>query len=245
MNPDPPASISPFVPTRWTLVLHAQGESPQARAALSELSECYYQPVYRFLQREGRSEDAARELTQEFFSRLLQRGQLGNVDPAKGRFRSYLLGAVKHFLADHRDHEQRLKRGGGQHPESLDLPLDETLEGLQVSDPSAAVPDAYFDRQWALHVMDRALTTLQNEFETQGKTNQFNLLKPWLAGNAIDLSQADTAARLGWTESALKVAIHRVRKRFRDTVRAEIAQTVGDHSDVDAELRYLVEVLAH
>jgi RNA polymerase sigma-70 factor (ECF subfamily) len=225
-------------------VINAQGETPEAKAALSDLCGFYYEPVYRFLKREGRSDDAAQELAQEFFRRVLQRGKLGQVDPARGRFRSYLLGAVKHFLADHRDHQQRVKRGGGQVAESLDKDQDNSTEGLQVTDQDAITPDSYFDRQWALNLMDRALNILQEDFDKSGKGDQFSLLKPWLAGNATGISQAEAATRMGWSESAVKVAIHRLRKRFRDTIRSEIAQTVGDHSDIDTELRYLVEVLA-
>lgn len=237
----------PFGPTRWTLVLRAQGETPEARTALGELCEAYYRPVFQFLCREGRPEDAARELAQEFFARILQRGELGAAQRESGRFRSYLLGAVKHFLSDRRDHERRLKRGGGVSPESLDADESgdsEAKHAIQVEDLQARVPDAYFDRQWALAIMDRALQATQEEFESAGKGKQFEELKPWLAGDTDRLSQAEVAARLGWSETAVKVAVHRMRKRFRETVRFEISQTVSDGTDIDVELRYLVEALA-
>lgn len=234
---------SVFLPTRWTLVLRARGESNEARAALSELCEAYYQPVFRFLRREGREEDAARELTQEFFSRLLARDGIGAADPQRGRFRSYLLGAVKHFLADQRDHERSAKRGGGTTPESLDAE-DAGSPALQVADGASAPDDAIFDRAWALALMDRALQLLANEFAAEGKAEQFAVLKPWLAGDADTLPQSEAATRLGTSESAVKVAIHRLRKRFREVIRMEIAQTVDEAAGVDAELRYLVEVLA-
>lgn len=237
-----------FAPTRWTLVLRARGEAPEARAALNELCEAYYQPVFRFLCRQGQADDAARELTQEFFARLLARGGVRAADPAGGRFRSYLLGAVKHFLSDQRDHARRQKRGGGEIPQSLDAPALGEESGTPVeqefADPSAVVSDSFFDRQWALAVMDRALTALASEFSSEGKSNQFETLKPWLVGEAEQLSQTAAAARLGLSESALKVAVHRLRKRFRETVREEIAHTVGQSGEVDVELRYLVEVLA-
>jgi RNA polymerase sigma factor (sigma-70 family) len=241
-----PLPTSPFAPTRWTLVLRARGATPEARAALSELCEAYYQPVFGFLRREGRDEDTARELAQEFFARLLQRGEVGNADPARGRFRSYLLGALKHFLADQRDHDRREKRGGGVVPESLDAPLPghDTAPGLQVADPSAVLSDPHFDRQWALTVMAHALDALAAEFQAEGRAEQFDLLKPWLVGDAAELNQARVAVQLGLGESAIKVAIHRLRKRFRETVRSEVAQTVPEGADVDEELRYLVEVLA-
>jgi RNA polymerase sigma factor (sigma-70 family) len=242
MNESQPTS--PFAPTRWTLVLRARGETPEARAALSELCEAYYQPVLRFLRREGRDEDAARELAQEFFTRILERGELGAADPARGRFRSYLLGSVKHFLLDQRKHERRAKRGGGAVHESLDEPATEEGAQWQVADAGAPVPDTWFDRAWALTVMGRALTAVESEYQSAGKAGQFNLLKPWLAGEAEALSQAEAARQLEMNEGAVKVAIHRLRKRFRELTRAEIAQTVAEGADIDAELRYLIEVLS-
>jgi RNA polymerase sigma factor (sigma-70 family) len=232
-----------FAPTRWTLVLRAQGESVEARGALSELCEAYYQPVFRFLWREGRDEDAARELAHEFFARLLARGGIGAADPQRGRFRSYLLGAVKHFLSDRRDHERREKRGGGVAAESIDAGTD-TSPALQIVDDASAPDDALFDRAWAFAVMDRALQSLAVEFTAENKSGQFTVLKPWLAGDAELLPQAEAAERLGVSESAVKVAIHRLRKRFREIIRGEIAHTVDSAAEVDAELRYLVEVLA-
>jgi RNA polymerase sigma factor (sigma-70 family) len=234
-----------FSPTRWTLVVRAQGDSPAARAALSELCDAYYLPVFRFLRREGREEDAARELTQEFFARILKRGDIGAADPGRGRFRSYLLGAVKHFLADQRDYDRRQKRGSGQIPESLDT-ADEgnTSPALQVADPAGPASDAFFDRQWALALMDRAFAAVSSDFTREGKKDQFDALKPWLVGDTERLSQAELARQLGWTETAVKVAVHRLRKRFREAVRLEIAQTLADGADIDDELRYLVVVLA-
>ena len=165
---------SPFAPTRWTLVLRARGESNESRAALSELCEAYYQPVLRFLRHEGRDEDAAREIAHDFFARVLAGGGFGGADPERGRFRSYLLGALKHFLADERAQAQRLKRGGGIAPISLEASAGtDTSPGLQVEDPGAANRDAYFDREWALTIMDRALAELQTEFATAGKADQF------------------------------------------------------------------------
>jgi RNA polymerase sigma factor (sigma-70 family) len=238
-----PAPSHAFAPTRWTLVLRARGESVEARGALSELCEAYYQPVFRFLRREGREEDAARELTQEFFARLLTGGGFGAADPRRGRFRSYLLGAVKHFLSNQRDHEQRQKRGSGVAPESLDAQTG-TETTLQVADHASTPDDTLFDREWALAVMDRALQSLAAEFTGADKMEQFTALKPWLVGDTATLPQAEAAARLGLSESAIKVAIHRLRKRFREVIRAEIAQTMENPAEVDAELRYLVEVLA-
>lgn len=239
------ASSHAFAPTRWTLILRARGETPESRAALGELCEAYYQPALRFLRREGRDEDTARELTQEFFARILGSGAFEQADPERGRFRSYLLGALKHFLADQRKHEHRLKRGGGAVTESLDAsPTDEDPGSVQVADTDTPRPESFFDREWALAVMARGLDVLQQEFTTAGKADQFDALKPWLMGEAPTMSQADAARQLGLTEGAVKVVIHRLRKRFRDTVRAEIAQTLRDPSLVDEELRHLIEALA-
>lgn len=234
-------SAASFAPTRWTLILRARGETVEAHAALGELCEAYYEPVLRFLRREGRVEDAARELTQEFFARILAGGGFDEADPERGRFRSYLLGALKHFLADQRKHEQRLKRGGGMTPESLDGGDGDSE--IQISDTSSPAPETFFDREWALAVMARALEVLQREFAASSKADQFDALKPWLMGDAPSMSQAAAARQLGVSEGAVKVVIHRLRKRFRDAVRAEIAQTLRDPSLVDEELRHLIEAL--
>ena len=235
---------APFAPTRWTLVLRSRGKSVEGRAALSELCEAYYQPVLRFLRREGRDEDAAREQAHDFFARVLSGSGFDGADPERGRFRSYLLGALKHCLADQKDQARRLKRGGGIAPISLEATAGtDTSPGLQVEDPGAANRDALFDREWALAIMDRALAELQNEFATAGKADQFEALKPWLMGDTSALSQSEAARRLELTEGAVKVMIHRLRKRFRESVRTEIAQTLRDPGLVDEELRHLIEAL--
>ena len=237
--------VSPFAPTRWTLVLRARGETPEARTALSELCAAYYDPVLRFLRREGRDGDTARELAQEFFARVLADGGFDAADPERGRFRSYLLGALKHFLSDQRKREQRLKRGGGVVAESLDSANSgEDAASLQVADTSTSAPDGSFDRDWALAVMGRGLEVLQKEFADAGKAGHFESLKPWLMGEAPSMSQADAARQMGLTEGAVKVVIHRLRRRFRDAIRTEIAQTLRNPSLVDEELHHLIEALA-
>jgi len=234
-----------FVPTRWTLVLRARGESAAAEAALSELCESYYAPVLAFIRHSGRGEEAARDLTQEFFARVLARRGLDTVEPGRGRFRSFLLGAVKHFLADQHDHTHAAKRGGGQVPLSIQAGSGTTTTTeLQIPDPAGRAPDAVFDRQWALTIVQRAVDTLAGEFSTAEKSLQFEALKPWLLGEVDTLSQSAAAERLGLTEGAVKVAIHRLRRRFRELVKSEIAQTVDNPNQVQEELRYLVEVLA-
>ena len=239
-----PLSSGNFAPTRWTQVLRARGETAEAQAALGELCAAYWQPVFEFIRRRGQGEDAARDLTQEFFASLLARGGLDTVEPGRGRFRSFLLGAAKHFLADQRDRAQAAKRGGGQTPISIEAgPSTDTSADLQIPDPAGPVPESFFDRQWALTLVDRATSALAAEQTAHGKAAQFALLKPWLMGEVPSLSQAEAARQLGLSEGAVKVAVHRLRKRFREVVKAEIAQTVGDPAQVAEELRYLVEVL--
>jgi DNA-directed RNA polymerase specialized sigma24 family protein len=227
-----------FSPTRWSLVLRARGESPAARAALGELCEAYWTPVFRFLRREGRDDDAARELAQEFFAHVLAGDRLSQADPTRGRFRSYLLGAVRHFLSDRRERAGRLKRGGAATVESLDA-----ADVPVLADPATPLPDAVFDREWALALMARALDLVAAEFTAAGRAAPFEALKPWLAGGQDIASQADVAARLHVSEGALKVAIHRLRRRFREAVLGEIRQTLPDGADPGEELAYLVEVL--
>jgi len=238
----PPAA---FVTTHWTRVLATRGDSPEAQAALSDLCAAYYAPVLAFLRRSGRDEDTARDLAQEFFAQLLARRGLDTVQPGRGRFRSFLLGAVKHFLADQHDRAHAAKRGGGHQPVPLDASAaSDTTALIQVPDPAAPIPDTFFDRQWALTILDRALTALAAEHQAAGKADHFEALKPWLTGDTQELSQAEVARRLDMNEGAVKVAIHRLRKRFRELVKSEITQTVGADADVQSELNYLLEVLS-
>ncbi len=225
------------------MVMRARGQAPEARAALGELCEAYWMPVYRFLKREDRSEDESRELTQEFIAQLLNTGSLENADPQKGRFRSYLLGALKHFLSNKRRAEGRQKRGGDAVVESIDSGGSETSPGMQLPDHGATPGDAYFDRHWALAVMERGLATVESSFQASGKTEQFEVLKPWLMGDADGLSQQEAAAELGMSAGATKVAIHRLRQKFGEAIRSEITETVDTEEEVQEELRYLIEAL--
>lgn len=242
-----------FLTTRWTSVLSARGDSPEAKAALSELCALYWTPVFRFLRYEGRDEETARELTQEFFAKVLARDTLAHVDPELGRFRSFLLGALKHFLRDYRDREKAAKRGGAWKHQSLSEPKSTDARDsspahaetdLDIPDPSATVPDPYFDRQWAFVVIEHALERLAQEMVEAGKLEQFETLKPWLVGEVDVETQLAATRRLEMTEGALKVAIHRLRKRFGAQVRLEIAQTVSDPSQAETELKYLLDVLS-
>jgi RNA polymerase sigma-70 factor (ECF subfamily) len=241
-RPTTPASSQSrgiFVTTQWTQVLATRGDSPEARQALSDLCAAYYTPVFVLIRRATPNEEVARDLTQEFFARLLARAGLGQVDPERGRFRFFLLGAVKHFLSDVHDEQGRLKRGGGQVHVSLDAGTDSS-PGLEVADASLPSPELEFDREWAVTLLARALDRLGRE--QVGK--QFAALKPWLTGDKQEVSLADVAARLGTSEGALRVALHRLRKRFRELVKEEIAGTVGDSTHVREEMGYLLEVLS-
>jgi RNA polymerase sigma-70 factor (ECF subfamily) len=212
---------------------------------LSELCAAYYAPVHAFVRRVEPDRETARDLTQAFFAGLLARRSVGAVEPGRGRFRSYLLGAVKHFLAESHRQAAAAKRGGGQVAVSLDASTSAEDTGeLQIPDPAAVVSDVLFDRQWATALVDRAVAALAAESEAGGRGSQFAVLKPWLLGHLPGRSHAELGAELGLSEGALKVALHRLRKRFRGLVKAEIAQTVADPAQVAEELRYLVEVLA-
>ncbi len=236
-------SDSAFAPTRWTRVIEARGDAPEARAALSELCAAYYAPVVAFLRRERGDEEAARELAQEFFARLLAGGGVDGADRERGKFRSFLLGAVKHFLADQRDHALREKRGGGATHESLDAGTD-SAPGLQIPDAQALPPDVLFDRQWALTVLDRAFTALEAELSAEGKSAHLEVLKPWLVADADRGAQSAAAAQLGVSETAVRVIVHRLRQRYREAVRSELRQTLTPGGSVEEELRCLFTALA-
>ena len=235
-----------FADTRWSRVIAARGgQTDTARAALSDLCEAYYEPVLRFLRSEGRSPDEARELTHAFFARILSGTGFEGADPERGRFRSFVLGALKHFLADQRDHAARAKRGGGAEHVTLDQGGDQGSEcGPQYPDTITLPPDAAFDRQWAMTLLDRALTALDTAMQAEGKSAMMTVLRPWLAGAAGHGGQAAAAASLGLTENALRVAIHRLRWRFRQAIRTELAQTLAPGFHPDEEFDHLRAALA-
>jgi RNA polymerase sigma-70 factor (ECF subfamily) len=238
----PSKKSNAFVTTQWTRVLQARGESREAAVALSELCEAYYQPVYAFIRYSTRNEELARDLTQDFFARLLSQNHLGNVDPLRGRFRSYLLSAVKNFLKDAHARESAAKRNPGA---LLSIASDTTATTAehQIADPNVVAPEREFDRKWALAILDRALNSLEAEQIEAGKTQEFQLLKPWLVSDASN--QADAARQLNVSEGAVRVAIHRLRQRFRARVKGEIAATI--HAPTPAsileELQYLLSIL--
>ena len=235
----PPANS--FATTRWTRVVAARGTSPEAKQALSDLCALNYAPVLRFLRASGHDPDHAQELAHDFFAHVLEHRSLEGVDPARGRFRTYLLGALKHFVGKARARESRLKRGGGLEA----VPLEQDTEhGCVPAGLRSEPPEALFDREWALGVVERAVATVEQECAAAGAQAMFDALKPWLSASATPGSQAEVAATLGMTEGAVKVAIHRLRKSFRQAARHEVAQTVQDDGEIAAEMEHLIAALA-
>jgi RNA polymerase sigma factor (sigma-70 family) len=232
-----------FCTTQWTQVLAAKGNTPESRQALSDLCAAYYAPVVAFLSRSTRNEDQARDLAHEFFARILGRHRLDGADPERGRFRTYLLGAIKHFLAKQRASAACEKRGARFLHEPIPAASD-TSPGLDIPDTTALPPDDHFDREWALNVLQRGLAALEQETEAAGAGAQFHALKPWLTGDRPDLTQAEAARELNMSEGAVRVAVYRLRRRFRDLVKAEVSQTVDPTGTVDDELRHLLDVLS-
>jgi RNA polymerase sigma factor (sigma-70 family) len=232
------AGANRFATTRWSLVLAAGAgaSEPSAREALAVLCETYWYPLYAYLRGRGYSAENAQDVTQAFFMRLLEKHALRQADPTRGRFRSFLLTSLKNFAANERERQIAMKRGGATPP----LPLEfETAEGrFQMEPQSNETPERVFDRRWALTLLARVMSRLQEEMRGS-RARQFNLLKGYLTGDETDRSYAEAAADLDMTEGAVKVAVHRFRRRFRDLVREEIAHTVSSPEEVQDEMRHL------
>jgi RNA polymerase sigma-70 factor (ECF subfamily) len=239
---DPPGARD-FATTHWSLVAAAiPGEASETRArkALEELCRAYWYPLYAFVRYRGYSPDDAQDLTQSFFARIIETGGFASADPQRGRFRSYLLGAMKHFLANEWHRGQTQKRGGQVQFIEWDA-LDPEARYAGASTQSDD-PEHLFDREWALETVDGALQALRDEMATAGKAEQFDALKGSLTGEDKP-PREEIAARLNMSEGAVKVAVHRLRQRYRSLLRAAIAETVSNETDLDDEMRYLVEVL--
>jgi RNA polymerase sigma-70 factor (ECF subfamily) len=239
-----PSDASPgrFATTHWSLIVAArEGEAAQAQEALAALCQAYWYPLYGYIRHQGHPADRAQDLTQEFFARLLEKDFLGTVDPEKGKFRSFLLAACKHFLANEHDRERARKRGGDRHGLSLDF---RDADGRYAHEPAhSETPDRLFERRWALALLDQVLARLRGEYETAGKGRLFECLKGRLTGGTGGAPHARAAAELGLSEGAIKVAVHRLRKRYRELVREEIAHTVEDPGQVEDEIRALFAAL--
>lgn len=237
-----------FVTTRWSLVLQAKDQpSPQSRDALTDLCRAYWYPLYALVRRRSRDSHQAQDLTQEFFLRLLEKDFLGDVNPDRGRFRAFLLAGVKHFLSNERDKDRTVKRGGNRQIMSINAaPFDwDSGESRFLLEPAHQfTAERLFERQWALALLDRVLKRLRDEHADAAKLTQFEILQPFLSQDSEGASYVDAAQRLGSTEAALRVAAHRLRKRYRALLRDEIAHTVANPDDVEDELRYLLTVLS-
>jgi DNA-directed RNA polymerase specialized sigma24 family protein len=242
-------SANAFRTTHWSQVLAARGESTEAKHALRDLCDAYYGPVEAFVRRYRAGHDDARDLTHEFFARLLDGSSLKGVEPTRGRFRTYLLGAVKHFLSDHEDRTRAEKRGSGQSPLSLQAsPGSHRSERqehapLDVADPHGFPPDAFFDRQWALAIVEKAMRVLRAESHDRGETQRFEVLRRWLIPSEDGTIAAAAACSLDMTDGAFKVAVHRLRKRFRQLVTDQIDSSVDGPEALQGELEYLIQAL--
>jgi RNA polymerase sigma factor (sigma-70 family) len=236
-----PARGDRFATTHWSMVVSAgRSHSPEASQALATLCENYWFPLYAFVRRAGYSAEDAQDLTQEFFARLLAQRFLTNVDRQKGRFRSFLLATLKHFLADQWDRDHAQKRGGRQTIISFDSLDAETRYRLEPA--SNLTPEKMFEKQWALSLLEQVLSRLHAEMVALGNSELFEALKDALTGVRSG-TYAALGAELGMSEGAVKVAAHRLRRRYRDLLREEIAQTVASAEEIDEEIRYLLSCL--
>lgn len=233
-----------FVTTHWSVVLTARDmDSSRAEAALERLCKAYWYPLYAFVRRRGYSPHDAQDLTQEYFARLLSRDFLARVGREKGKFRAFLLASMKHFLANEWDRAQAAKRGGGIKVLSLDDSAAESRYALEPPDTASA--DKLFERRWATTLLDQVIGRLREEHVREGKQEAFEALKGALTGSGKAAPYAEAARRLGLTEGAVKVAVHRLRARYRELLRAEIAQTVASPDQVEDEIRHLFNVLGN
>jgi RNA polymerase sigma factor (sigma-70 family) len=230
-----------FTTTHWSVVLEAQGESPAAQEALEKLCRTYWRPIFAFLRRQGLPPEEAEDITQGFFAQLLERRSFDAVRKEKGRLRSYLLGALKYFLADEQRRAMAIKRGKGQRLIPLEeLRADERID-MEPSDPMTA--EMIYERRWALTVLERVLSRLKDEYVAAGNAALFDSLKELLPAEPGSPSQAEIAAILGMTENAIRQAFYRFRQRYQSLLRGEIAHTVATPGDIEDELRHLIVVL--
>jgi RNA polymerase sigma factor (sigma-70 family) len=227
-----------FSTTRWTLVVAAgDAQNPKSGKALATFCQTYWMPLYAFVRRRGYAPADAEDLVQEFFARLLERNFLDRADRDRGRFRTFLLSALNHFLANEWTRQRTLKRGGGQPPVSWDAQAAEDRylqEGADTETPATA-----FDRHWAEALLERALEQLRRQYAAIGKADLFQILEPCLSGDGFTASYREMTERLGMSEVALRVAAHRLRRGFGEMLRQEVAHTVTGSAEVDDELRYL------
>jgi RNA polymerase sigma-70 factor (ECF subfamily) len=230
-----------FATTHWSMVLSAgEADSPEADQALARLCKSYWYPLYAYVRRQGYKPEEAQDLTQEFFARLLAKNYLKSLDRQKGKFRSFLLAAMEHFLAKEWRDARRLKRGGGRPILSLD---EQDVEARYLIEPAEEMTaERIFERRWAFTVLEQAIQRLREEFAAAGKGALFESLQGFLSGEKTAYAQLES--RLDMSEGAIKVAVHRMRQRYGDLLRQEIANTVSAPEDVDEEVRYLISVIS-
>jgi RNA polymerase sigma factor (sigma-70 family) len=230
-----------FTTTHWSMVLEAQGESPAAQEALERLCRIYWRPIYSFLRRQGISADDAQDLTQGFFALLLERRDLRTVRKEKGRLRSYLLTALKHFLTDEHRRAKAIKRGKGERLIPLEELRTEERGDMEPADPLTA--ERIYERRWASTLLDRVLSRLEDQYRTRGNAVLFDSFNQLLGDEPGAPSQADIAAELGMSQNAVSQAFHRFRQSYQSLLREEIANTVATPGDIENELRYLIAVI--
>lgn len=231
-----------FATTHWSVVLAAgKNDLPESSVALEHLCKAYWYPLYAYVRRRGHEAEAAKELTQEFFALLLAKKLLAGVDPAKGKFRSWLLGVMNHFLAHEWAKVCAQKRGGGQPVFSLDE--TEAEERYRFEPIERATPETIFDRRWAFTVLERSAARLREEYHAAAKAELYASLKGFVSAEGGEVSYEEAARKLGISGSAVKSAIHRLRQRYQELIRDEIAQTVPSAVEVDEEIRYLLAVI--
>jgi len=231
-----------FATTRWTVVLAAgRSTSPQAERALEELCRAYWYPLYAYVRRRGHNREDAEDLTQGFFARLLEKDYLQAASRERGRFRTFLLMAFQRFLANEWDRSRAQKRGGDRTIVPLDAELAERRYQIEPVDELSA--DRIYERRWALTLIEETVGRLRQEFTDAGKVGEFEQLKAFLTADREKIPYAEMAVTLGQTEGGLRVAVHRLRRRFRELFRQEIAQTVSSPEEIEGELRYLLKAL--
>jgi len=237
------AQSSGFQTTRWTLVQAAAVKpTGDSRRALSTLCQTYWQPVYAFIRRNGYDPDQSQDLTQGFFALMLEKNYLTHADQKRGRFRSFLFTAVKHFLANEWDRSHALKRGGGQVAVSFDVVEAERWYLPSVADN--ATPESVFERQWALSILEKVMARLRADYINAGKGDQFETLSEFLNEDSNDIGYEELAGQMAMSSGALRMAVHRMRKRYRRLLREEITETVSTPDEIDAEIRFLVAILS-
>ena len=233
---------SSFLTTRWSVLAAAASPDPVlSRAALETLCAGTWYPLYAFVRRHGHGADDARDLVQGFFASFLEKADLASLDPARGRFRSFLLASIRNWMADERERANAQKRGGGARSISIDF--EDADERYRVDPGADLSPERLFERQWAIALLALALARIEAEYVSSGKRDLFEALKPALQGRSADAPLAEIATRLDSTEGAVKLAVHRLRKRFREALRAEIAETVSTEEQIEEEIADLFRAL--